>query len=172
MRDLYPDAVEEIPPNAPEPRGQEVQINVFVDADHAGNVVTRWSHSGILIFLNMAPISWFSKKQNTVELSTFSSEFVALRIATELIILLRYKLSMFSVPINGPANVFCDNEAVYMFTRMFQIRLRHWKRNTILLHITRFGSQLPQAFYMFIKWSQNGIYPISWLNHCHLHSVF
>jgi len=58
MRDLYPDAVEEIPPNAPEPRGEAVQINVFVDADHAGNVVTRRSHSGILIFLNMAPISW------------------------------------------------------------------------------------------------------------------
>jgi hypothetical protein len=95
------------------PRGKPIQINCFVDADHAGNKVTRRSHSGILIFLNMAPIYWFSKRQNTVESSTYSSEFVALRIAAEKIIALRYKLRMFGIPIDGPANVFCDNEAVY-----------------------------------------------------------
>ena len=36
-----------------------------------------------------------------------------MRIATELIISLRYKLHMFGVPLIGYANVFCDNEAVY-----------------------------------------------------------
>jgi hypothetical protein len=35
--DFYHDAKEPIPPNAPEPRGYEVQINAFVDAHHAGN---------------------------------------------------------------------------------------------------------------------------------------
>jgi hypothetical protein len=32
-----------------------------------------------------------------------------LRICKELIVALRYKLHMFGVPIDGPANVFCDN---------------------------------------------------------------
>ena len=32
--------------------------------------------------------------------------------AVELIESLRYKLRMFEVPINGPTNIFCDNEAV------------------------------------------------------------
>ena len=112
MKKFYPDAQEAIPDNAPKPRGRAVQINCFVDADHAGNKVTRRSHTGILIFLNMAPIYWFSKRQNTVESSTYSSEFVALRIAAEKIIALRYKLRMFGIPIEGSANVFCDNEAV------------------------------------------------------------
>ena len=31
----------------------------------------------------------------------------------ELIKALRYKLRMFGVPIDGPANMYCDNEAVY-----------------------------------------------------------
>ena len=88
MKRYYPDAEEAIPPNAPEPLGKEVQINCFVDADHAGNLVTRRSHTGILIFMNMAPVYWYSKRQNTVESSTFSSEFIALKIAVELIILL------------------------------------------------------------------------------------
>jgi hypothetical protein len=38
--DFYRDATEDIPPNAPPPRGMPVQLNVFVDADHAGNKIT------------------------------------------------------------------------------------------------------------------------------------
>jgi hypothetical protein len=41
MKDFYPDAKETLPPNAPSPRGLPVQINTFVDADYAGNLVTR-----------------------------------------------------------------------------------------------------------------------------------
>ena len=60
----------------------------------------------------MAPITWYSKRQNTVETSTFSSEMVALRIATEMIEGLRYKLRMLGVPIEGATRVYCDNESV------------------------------------------------------------
>jgi len=67
--DFYHEAKEAIPPNAPEPRGHAVQINAFVDADHAGNRIARRSHTGILIYLNHAPITWYSKAQNTVESS-------------------------------------------------------------------------------------------------------
>ena len=112
LRDIYTDAEDECPHNMPEARGEAVDITCFVDADHAGNKVTRRSHTGILIFVNMAPIIWYSKRQNTVESSTFGSEFVALRIATDLIESLRYKLRMFGVPIDGPARVLCDNESV------------------------------------------------------------
>ena len=60
-------------------------MNAFVDSDHAGNVVTRRSHTRIMIFINMAPDQWYSKKQNTIETSTFGAEFIALKIVTELI---------------------------------------------------------------------------------------
>jgi hypothetical protein len=110
--EFYRDAKEAVPMNAPEPRGNRVIISCFVDADHTGNLVTRRSHTGVLIFCNKAPIIWFSKKQNTVETSTFGSEFIAARIAVELIESLRYKLRMFGVPIVGPANLFIDNGSV------------------------------------------------------------
>lgn len=83
--DFYGDTKEHIPQNAPPPRGMPVQINAFVDANHAGNKLNRRSHSGILIYLNRSPTMWYSKAQKTVETSTFGSELVALRIATELI---------------------------------------------------------------------------------------
>jgi len=56
LKDLYPDAVEHLPHNMPEPRGEEVDINVFADADHAGNRITRRSHIGIILMISMAPV--------------------------------------------------------------------------------------------------------------------
>ena len=48
-----------------------------------------------------------------METSTFGSEFCALKIAVEMVTALRYKLCMFGVLMSGPANMYCDNEAVY-----------------------------------------------------------
>jgi len=87
----------------PEPLGHPVTIHAFVDANHAGNVVTRRSHSGIIIFVNNAPIIWFCKRQNTVESSTFGSELVTMRICRDLIVSLRYKLRMFGLNLQGQA---------------------------------------------------------------------
>jgi hypothetical protein len=42
----------------------------------------------------------------------FGSEFLAMKTAEEQIMALYYKLRMLGLPIEGPANVFCDNEAV------------------------------------------------------------
>jgi hypothetical protein len=111
-KEFYPDAQEPMPKNIPEPLGNPVDTSAYVDANHAGNLANRRSHSGILIYVNNSPILWYSKRQNTVESSSFGSEFVALRIATEMIEALRYKLRMFGVPLIGPTNVFCDNKSV------------------------------------------------------------
>ena len=110
--DFYRDAREAIPTNAPPPRGRAVSTHCFVDASLANDLSTRRSQTGILIFVNRAPILWYSKRQNTVETSTFGSEIVALKNAIELIEGLRYKLRMMGVEVDGPTNIYCDNEAV------------------------------------------------------------
>jgi hypothetical protein len=115
--EFYPDAAEAIPTNKPQPRGKKVCMSCFVDADHAGCRETRRSHSGIIIFVNRALILWFSKRQNTVEASTYGSELLAMRIAIEMIEGLRYKLRMMGVPIPDECAVFCDNSAVVTNSR-------------------------------------------------------
>ena len=59
--DFYGDSKEQIPLVKPEPRGMPVVMSVFSDADHAGNLMTRRSHAGILMFLNNAIINWYCK---------------------------------------------------------------------------------------------------------------
>jgi len=85
MGTMYSNSTDELPPEMPKPLGKEVNINVFVDADHAGNKKTRRSHTGIIVYINMAPIIWYSKQQTTVKTSNFSFDLIALRIATEMI---------------------------------------------------------------------------------------
>lgn len=125
--EYYPDATEAIPLDMPQPRGNSVCMSCFEDADHAGDTVTRRSHTGLIIFVNRAPILWYSKKQNTVETSTFGSEFIAMKQAVEIIEGLRYKIRMMGFPLEGPCNVFCDNNAVVQNTSRpeSQIKKKH-----------------------------------------------
>ena len=121
---------------ATEPLGHSVSIHAFVDANHAGNVVTRRSHSGIIIYVNNAPIIWFSKRQNTVESSTFGSELVSMRICRDLIVSLRYKLRMFGLNLQGPAYTYCDNAGVVKNVSVPQSVL-HKRHNAINYHVIR-----------------------------------
>ena len=84
--EFYRGVEEELPPKTPEPRGKDVSIYSFVNDNHAVNVVTRGSHTGIIMFIQNSPIICFSKKQNTVETATFGNELVALRICKDLIL--------------------------------------------------------------------------------------
>lgn len=136
MTELYPDAVQTMPYDMPEPLGAAVNITCFVDADHAGNKVTRRSHTGIIIFVNSAPIMWYSKRQNTVESSTFGSEIIAMKQATDMVEALLYKLRMFGVPIESETRVLCDNESVVKIGTNPEARLTK-KHNSIAFHRIR-----------------------------------
>jgi len=134
--DFYKDAKEEMPPDMPEPRGKELSIHCFVDAGHAADKNSRRSQTGVLIFCNRAPISWYSKRQNAVETSTFGSELTAMKTAVEMIKALRYKLRMFGVPLEGPARVYCDNESAYKNVSIPDSTLNK-KHHSIAYHFCR-----------------------------------
>ena len=137
FQEQYRDAKEPMPHNLPPPRGEgHLTITAFVDAAHASNRVTRRSHTGYLLFVNRAPIAWYSKRQNTVEASTFSSEFIAMKTCTEAIVALRYKLQQFGLRIDTPANLLCDNQSVVLNTTHVESTLQR-KHNAIAYHYVR-----------------------------------
>ena len=76
-------------------------IRAKVDADHAGDSVTHRSRTGFIAYTNSAPIYWMSKKQASVESSSFGSEFIAMKQYCEYLRGLRYKLRMMGIPISG-----------------------------------------------------------------------
>ena len=124
----------------PVPRGRSVVTTAYVDASHAANKKTRRSHSGYIIFVNRAPIIWYSKRQQTVEASTFSSEYIALKTCIEAIQTLRFKLRMFGVPMEkgDPTKIYCDNQSVVTNSSNVESMLNK-KHNSIAFHYTRWN---------------------------------
>ena len=111
-KELYPGAKEEEPPDRPEPLMKPMSITGIYDASHAPCLVTRISVTGIALLVNNMVIRCISKRQNTVESSTYGAEMVAGRLAVEQIMDLRYKLKMLGVPLIGPSNLIRDKQSV------------------------------------------------------------
>ena len=153
--EYYPDAAEPMPLNIPEALGHSVVTTCYCDADHAGCKVTRRSQTGIIIYVNKAPVVWYSKRQNTVESSTFGSEFIALKTAIDQIEALRYKLRMFGIPMDGPTSVFCDNEAVVKNTAYSESTLKR-KHLSIAYHRCR---EAQAAGYVRVGWEKGDFNP-------------
>ena len=135
----YGECKEEVPSNAPKPRGLGFTSRAFVDSDHAGDTVTRRSRTGFIIFLNSAPIYWYSKKQGSgIETSSFGAEFIAMKNCCEYIRGLRYKLRMMGIPVDLPTFVFGDNQSVLANTSHPHSVLKK-KSNSIAYHFVREG---------------------------------
>ena len=58
--------------------GKDWKLQVFSDSDFAGDVVTRISVTGFVLFLMGVAISWKLKAQRSVTLSSLEVEYVAL----------------------------------------------------------------------------------------------
>jgi hypothetical protein len=134
--DFYKPQEELIPEDMPEPRGRAVQMTCYVDSDHAGDKITRRSRTGVLIFIQRAPIIFYTKKQGSIETSSFGSELSAMKTAVEMIEGLRYKLRMMGVPLDGSAFVKADNMSVVHNCGTPQSMLKK-KSNSIAYHYVR-----------------------------------
>ena len=91
--------------------GPSQEFRAFVDADHAGDPETRKSTTGYLIEYAGGPISWRSKRQGSITLSTYEAELVALSHVVSEIDWLVGTLTDVRIETNLPIVVHCDNDA-------------------------------------------------------------
>ena len=72
----------------PPPLVGEMSITVFVDSAHAHDKVTRGSITGIIMLVGRTPVFYYSKRQGSVENSTYSAEFMEMRHTVEEVVAL------------------------------------------------------------------------------------
>lgn len=82
----------------------------YSDADWAGDQDDRHSTTGNLFMMARGPITWLSKKQGIVALSTTEAEYVALSTATQEAVWLRRLLMDLNAFPNGPTVLMEDNQ--------------------------------------------------------------
>jgi len=94
-------------------RGTQVQVDVcaFSDADWANSKRDRKSITGWVAKLNGDPVSWASKKQKTVALSTCEAELYAEAAAIQEVLWLRGLLKELGLNCRSGSEVYGDNQA-------------------------------------------------------------
>jgi hypothetical protein len=107
-------ANEEIDKRFPRPLGQELDVSVFFDSDHAHDKTTGRSISGVIVLVGSTPIIWKSKRQGAVQTSTYGAEFSAMRLATEEVITIRYMLRSLGIHVSKPCDISGDNAGVIL----------------------------------------------------------
>ena len=105
---------EDLDPKIPEPLVPEMEVNIFVDANHAHDKVTGRSVTGLFGFVGCTPVLWKSKRQASVQTSTFGAEFTALKKAVEEVITLSYYLRSMGIRVSKPTPIFVDNMGVVL----------------------------------------------------------
>ena len=130
---------EEVLPNMPEPRGLGSTMCVKVDTDHASDTITRHSRMRFLVYLNCAPIYWWSKKQNSVESSSFGSKFIAMKQCCEYVHGLRYQLRMMGILCDDPMIIYGNNQSVLANANIPDSTLKK-KLQSITYHFVREGA--------------------------------
>ena len=93
----------------PEPLGKAVATTITMDANLNHCLATGKSLTGCLHFVNKTLVDWYSKNQATVETTTYGSEFVAAKAATEQIMDIRQTLRYLGAPIGSKSFLFGDN---------------------------------------------------------------
>jgi hypothetical protein len=91
--------------------GSNLELTAYCDADWGSDISDRKSTSGFLVFLGQSLISWVSKKQITVAMSTMEAEFLALSTCIQEVLYLRTLLSELLIPQTNPTLIYQDNQA-------------------------------------------------------------
>ena len=116
--------------------GGDVRLEVWSDADWARDISTRRSRTGGLLVINSSPVSWTSRLQVAVALSTAEAEFIALAETVRNAAWVREVLSELGHRQTKPTNVYQDNLGTISWTEEVQ-GLRNVKHVGIKYHYVR-----------------------------------
>jgi hypothetical protein len=105
----------------------QLQVHGYTDVDWAGNVSDRRSTSGFMFSFGSGAVSWSSKKQSTVALSSTEAEYKGAAIATCEVIWLQKLLSDLGQLVDAPVVIYYDNISSILLANnpVYHARTKH-----------------------------------------------
>ena len=99
------------------PRDTDLTLHAYTDADWAGSVDDRKSTSGGAFFMGSRLVSWFSKKQSSIALSTAEAEYVAAASCCTQLLWMMQTLQDFQIDCTPPVSILCDNTSAISISK-------------------------------------------------------
>ncbi|KAK6146446.1 hypothetical protein DH2020_020315 [Rehmannia glutinosa] len=97
-------------------KNENFSLKGYSDSDYAGNIDDRKSTSGSCQFLGDCLVSWFSKKQNCVSLSTTEVEYIAAGSYCAQVLWVRQQLRDYEIE-EKEIPIMCDNTSAIAITQ-------------------------------------------------------
>ena len=129
--------------------GREGTVCRYVEADYAGDLDKRRSTTGYVFTLAHGVISWMSKLQKTVALSTIEAEYIAASDSCKEAIWLKGLLDEIGRT-QEKVNVFCDSQsAIHLATNLaYHSKTKHINvRYHFVRHVIEGGKAILKKFH-------------------------
>ena len=94
---------------------EQSDFKCYVDASHASDLDTRRSITGYIFFVSGGPVSWQSRMQTSVALSSMEAEYMAASAATQEALWQARLLQQLGMRIQLPITLYEDNKSAIMF---------------------------------------------------------
>jgi hypothetical protein len=91
------------------PKGKDLSLVAYTDADWAGCIDDRRSTSGEYFYLGECLVSWLRKKQSSISLSTTEAEYIATMTCCTQVLWMKQTLQDMQVKYDEPISILCDN---------------------------------------------------------------
>jgi hypothetical protein len=98
-------------------RDHDLSPTAFVDADYGGCKDTRRSTSGYVVMMSGGAVSWSSKRQATVALSTVEAEYVAMSRCAQQMLWMQSWLKEVDMEVTTPGVIKGDNRGAIALTK-------------------------------------------------------
>lgn len=169
------------------PKDSTLTVTAYTDADWAGSIDDRKSTSGNAFFLGDYSVSWLSKKQSSISLSTAETEYIAAVDCCSQILWMKEALKDLNICTDQPISVYCDNTSAISLSKnpMMHSRTKHIpikyhflreqvaKQNIVLEYISTkeqiadiFTKPLPQEAFEHLR-QKMGVFSLSSLKFIH-----
>ena len=167
----YAGSTEEMPTDAPTPKGKTVQLITYADANLFHDALSGKAVTAVLHLMNKTVIDWHSKKQNTVNTATFGAEGDAARTAIEQMRANKLTLAYLGVPITERSVLIGDNKTLVDSCTKPDARL-HKRHLMLTYHYVRNAIASGAYAYSFLSgeynpadilskhWAYNSAYPL------------
>nr|XP_028945254.1 uncharacterized protein LOC114819785 [Malus domestica] len=120
-------------------KGEDCKLVGYCDADYAGDHDTRRSTTGYVFKLGSGTISWCSKRQPTVSLSTTEAEYRVAAIAAQESTWLIQLMNNLHQSVDYVVPLYCDNQSAIVWRRIqFFMQELNMLKCTITLSEKRF----------------------------------